>query len=274
AKYNLSREYNNLKRQTNKESKKPGLYKDNYMSFFHAKELEEHSRKVMGVFYDVPGLRHKMILQQLSKIYKNCKIEQTIILGAGLDTTAVRKRKWFPEESSKVYELDMPEVMEAKQEIYNAKIGKDNIPKNIHYIACNYLKENFIERLQMVGLDLNKPTCFIWEGNVYYLKETQIIEVLGNIKNKFKNTYVVLDAPINPIVLTENLEAMIENFKKMNAPWFLDNEKISEMANKIGFDKIEQWVINDAIKEYTNKYDIAIEPNEDLEQVAIYTLHC
>jgi len=95
-------------------------------------------------------------------------IRQIVILGAGYDTRAAR----LPRAGVTFFEVDHPATQEAKRQQL-AKL--DNYPvDNARYVACNFEREDPIERLGANGFSMTEPALVIWEGVVPYLTEGAI----------------------------------------------------------------------------------------------------
>src|SRR3954468_3274637 len=88
-------------------------------------------------------------------------IGQVVVLGAGLDTRAVRKQS----SGVRYFEIDDPETMELKRCCYlDARIDAD-----VTLIPGNYVTDGLIEMLRSNGFDCDVPSYLIWEGNVMYM---------------------------------------------------------------------------------------------------------
>lgn len=92
-------------------------------------------------------------------------IRQVVILGAGYDTRAAR----LPRAGVRFFEVDHPATQAAKRE----KLAKlPGYPLDAAtFVACNFEREDPIERLAASGWAASDPTLAIWEGVVMYLTE-------------------------------------------------------------------------------------------------------
>src|SRR5215510_12643585 len=88
-------------------------------------------------------------------------IGQVVILGAGLDTRAVRKQS----AAVQYFEIDDPATMELKRRCY----ADARIDAGVRLISGNYVTDGLIDLLLSHGFDVNLPTYVIWEGNVMYM---------------------------------------------------------------------------------------------------------
>ncbi|EFA83910.1 hypothetical protein PPL_02980 [Heterostelium album PN500] len=107
------------------------------------------------------------------------KYQQFVILGAGLDTRALR----MPfSNSTTVWEIDFPETFEYKETILKEAvkiIPPISQARNIH-ISGNLIGNNeWITKLEESGFNKNKPTLWILEGLLMYISNEDI-EILMN----------------------------------------------------------------------------------------------
>jgi O-methyltransferase involved in polyketide biosynthesis len=79
-----------------------------------------------------------------------------VILGAGLDTRAVRKQR----PGVKYFEIDDPATLNLKQARYEER----SIDVNLTFIPANYVTDGLIELLKQNGFDVARPSYFLWEG--------------------------------------------------------------------------------------------------------------
>jgi methyltransferase (TIGR00027 family) len=95
-------------------------------------------------------------------------VRQVVILGAGYDTRAAR----LPRAGVTFFEVDHPATQAAKRERL-AKLDKYPVDA-ARYVACNFEREDPIERLTATGFDTREPALVIWEGVVPYLTEAAV----------------------------------------------------------------------------------------------------
>lgn len=112
-----------------------------------------------------------------ARLLANKAIRQVVILGAGLDTRALRLG-WLDNGVS-VFEIDRADMADLKAT--GLGIGPD---KNWHGIAADLTSDAWTEALTAAGFDTTAPTIFISEGLFMYLEESanqRIIERLSEI---------------------------------------------------------------------------------------------
>ena len=95
-------------------------------------------------------------------------IRQVVVLGAGYDTRAAR----LPRAGTTFFEVDHPATQAAKRERL-ARLP-DYPVDAARYVACNFEREDPIDRLVATGFDAREPALVIWEGVVPYLTEAAV----------------------------------------------------------------------------------------------------
>lgn len=130
------------------------------------------------------------------------EVEQFVILGAGFDSRAYRyadlRRQHDGRRLVSVYEVDLPEVQRDKQSLVRRVVGKSGVgclirllagrqvlPNNpaegVHYVSCDFEKENLVDCLLRAGLNPRKKTAVSWEGVTPYLEASAVQQTLQSI---------------------------------------------------------------------------------------------
>ena len=86
---------------------------------------------------------------------------QVVLLGAGLDTRAVRKAA----PGVRFFEIDDAATMNLKRYVLN----QHRLTADVAFIDGNYVTDGMLPLLVANGLDIDAPTYVIWEGNTMYL---------------------------------------------------------------------------------------------------------
>ena len=86
---------------------------------------------------------------------------QVVILGAGLDTRAVRKRS----AGVRYFEIDDPATVDLKRRRY----ADARIDSGVMLIPGNYVTDGLVNLLRTNGFEFDLSTYLIWEGNVMYM---------------------------------------------------------------------------------------------------------
>ena len=111
-------------------------------------------------------IRTKYLDDMLEK-HLHSHVRQVVILGAGLDTRAVRKQA----AGVRYFEIDDAATLKLKQACY----GQHGIDVDVKFIPGNYVTDGLIDlRGRTAGFDA--PTFFIWEGNTMMPPDEQQIK--------------------------------------------------------------------------------------------------
>ncbi len=95
-------------------------------------------------------------------------VRQVVVLGAGYDTRAARLAR----AGVTFYEVDHPATQAAKR----ARLARlPGYPVDAaRYVACDFEREDALERLASAGFALDAPALVLWEGVVPYLSEEAV----------------------------------------------------------------------------------------------------
>jgi len=114
------------------------------------------------------ALRVAYLDRLVDRAVDRLSLRQVVILGAGYDTRAAR----LPRAGVRYFEVDHPATQAAKR----ASLARlDGYPVDAAtYVACDFEREDPIDRLAAGGFRLAEPALVIWEGVVQYLTEPAI----------------------------------------------------------------------------------------------------
>lgn len=176
---------------------KPGvrendLFKDEFLQHFidtdgrtkHAAEERLDLRMWLPL-----ATRTRFFRRTVSDAVKSKRVEQVIILGSGFDTLAVRKSKYTSDFGVRFFEVDKPNVLACKRDIYE----RAGIAPNAIYIPLEYTSDNLMPALQDAGVDFSRPTLILWEGNTFYLEKEEVIQILHKLAENFPTVVVAFD---------------------------------------------------------------------------------
>ena len=114
-------------------------------------------------------------------------IDQFVVLGAGFDTRAFRLPKRLGIRS---FEIDMPKTQAIKREmVKQAGIDSDQIM----FVAADFEREDWLDRLVAAGFDASKPALFLWEGVIMYLDRAAVEDTLRKIASTAQGSVVAFD---------------------------------------------------------------------------------
>jgi methyltransferase (TIGR00027 family) len=142
-------------------------------------------------------------------------IRQIVILGAGLDTFALRNPHGAPE--IRIYEVDHPATQAWKRErLAEAQIP---LPPWLILVPDDFERDDVGEKLAAAGFQQNSPAFFTWLGVVPYLTEDAIGRSLDYMSS-IQNSEVVFDYLEPPEAFSEELRQIekqrTEQLKKMD----------------------------------------------------------
>jgi len=113
-------------------------------------------------------------------------LQALVILGAGMDTLAYR----LPELSTlQVYEVDLPETIEAKQTVLIRLFGK--IPEHVKLVPVDFDRQGLGGALQEAGYSNESKNFFVWEGVTQYISESAVDKVFGFLQNASRGSRLV-----------------------------------------------------------------------------------
>ncbi len=113
-------------------------------------------------------------------------IRQIVILGAGLDTFALRN----PHGGLEIYEVDHPATQASKCErLAEAQIA---LPPWLVFVPVDFERDDVGEKLVAAGFHENSPAFFTWLGVVPYLTQEAIGRTLDYMSS-IQNSEVVFD---------------------------------------------------------------------------------
>jgi methyltransferase (TIGR00027 family) len=176
-------------------------------------------------------------------------VGQVVILGAGLDTRAVRKRS----VGVQYFEIDDPETMELKQRCY-ADAGIDT---GVRLIRGNYVTDGLIDLLRSNGFRFDVPTYLIWEGNVMYMPLANDKETMRQLKQHLMQFRVSFDYLTEAVVTKATgdpgLTILVEAFEAMGAPWVSGIDDIHALARDVGLRVIDNVTTGELYRKYRGR---------------------
>jgi methyltransferase (TIGR00027 family) len=104
-------------------------------------------------------------------------VTQYVILGAGLDTFALRNP--HREAPLRVFEVDHP----ATQDWKRARLREAGMaePDALRYVPVDFARDALFDALGRAGFDAGQPALFSWLGTAAYLPEAAVLDTLGGI---------------------------------------------------------------------------------------------
>jgi methyltransferase (TIGR00027 family) len=176
-------------------------------------------------------------------------IRQVVILGAGLDTRAVRKQS----AEVRFFEIDDPATMELKRRCYtDARIDAD-----VTLIPGNYVTDSLIDLLRSHGFECDVPTYLIWEGNVMYMPLANDKDTMRLLKQHVKRFRLSFDYLTKALVTKTtgdaDLTILVESFEAMRAPWVSGIDDVQSLAREVGLRVVENLTTGELYRKYRGR---------------------
>jgi len=173
-------------------------------------------------------------------------IRQVVILGAGLDTRAVRKRR----EGLAFFEIDDKATLDFKEKTY----GRHGIKAALALIPANYAKEDWITLLIEQGFDPDLRTHVIWEGNSMYLPIAAVNQTLAAIRDRMPDATLSFDYFASKVADNRTgdpkITALTDYFAQAGAPWVTGIDDIKAFADQQGMQLVETCLVSNLHRRY------------------------
>jgi methyltransferase (TIGR00027 family) len=215
------------------------LYQDPVVGLFLSEESRGAAGRVAASFppvKDMVKIRTKYFDDNLEQ-YIRSDFRQVVILGAGLDTRAVRKQA----TGVRYFEIDDAATLALKQTCYE----RQGIDVNVKFIPGNYVTDGLIDLLKQNGFDFDVPTYVIWEGNTMYLPLDNVKHILGELRNHIRRCRLSFDymaeAVISKTTGDAGITKLVESFANMGAPWLSGVRDIRVLAREASLTLIENF---------------------------------
>ena len=215
------------------------LYADPIVGLFLNDDSKRAAGRVTASFppsRDLVRIRTKYLDDMLDKQLRS-NVRQVVILGAGLDTRAVRKHSAVVS----YFEIDDPATLSLKQACYE-RYGFDT---NVTFIPGDYVRDGLLTLLARSGFEFELPTYFIWEGNTMYLPRDYTKHVLAELKTHVRRFELSFDYMADTVVSKTTgdpaISDLVESFARMGAPWVSGISDIYALAHEADLEVIENF---------------------------------
>jgi methyltransferase (TIGR00027 family) len=216
------------------------LYRDPVVELFLNDDTREAAGRMAVRFppvKDMVKIRTKYFDDTLEK-HLRMQFRQVVILGAGLDTRAVRMQA----PGVRYFEIDDPATLKWKQTCYQ----RESIGTNVTFIPGNYVTDGLIDvLLNNSAFDFAVPTYFIWEGNTMYLPHASVKHTLAEIRRAVKRFRLSCDYMTEAVIAKTTGDAgvtrLVENFEAMAAPWLSGIRDIESLARELNVTVIDHF---------------------------------
>jgi methyltransferase (TIGR00027 family) len=224
------------------------LYQDPIVAFFLSDDSRAAADRVAASFppaQDLVRIRTKYFDDMLERqLHRD--VRQVVILGAGLDTRAVRK----PAPGVTYFEIDDEATLVEKARCYR----EHGIDANVELISGNYVTDGMLELLRGRGFDPSVPTYVIWEGNTMYLPLEANQRILTELRQYVKRFVVSFDYLADTVIAKTTGDAgvtrLVESFAAMGAPWISGFRDIRRFTEDLRLTVIENFRTADLAQTY------------------------
>ena len=224
------------------------LYRDPVVGLFLNDETRHAAGLVAASFppvRDLVKIRTKYFDEVLDTELRS-RVRQVVILGAGLDTRAVRK----PADAVSYFEIDAAATLELKRTRYQ----ECGVEANVKFVPGNYVTDGVIALLARTDFDFDLPTYLIWEGNTMYLPLDATRAVLAELNQHVTRFHVSFDYMAEAVVSRTTGDAgitrLVESFATMGAPWLSGISDIHALASDLGLTLVESLTTGELHQRY------------------------
>lgn len=232
------------------------LFSDHLAHLFLDQDTEETAKSIAQLAHSTEHLvsyRTCYFDRQLMKQLEN-KVKQVVIVGAGLDTRAIR----FDVPGVQFYEIDEGSVIDFKR----TRLESHGYTVNSRLVSCNYLRENWIDLLVSQGFDLSVRTYIIWEGNSMYIAESDIVRLMTSMLQQIADFAVSFDYITNrllkSLVPIGGSQRLLQGFSDLGAPWITGFDQITTLLAPVGLRMIEDHLLVEWGQQY--RHDRRLDP--------------
>ena len=184
-------------------------------------------------------LRSRYVEDALGKTIER-GVAQYVILGAGLDSFAYRRRDVA--NVLRVFEVDHPATQQWKRARLHA-LGVE-LPSNLTFLPIDFEKQTLKEALRAGGYHLAEPGIFSWLGVIQYLTEDAIFSTLRDVATLASGSEIIFEYEILESLLDEENQRMVAVLKASAAargePWlsFFDPASLMARLRELGFTEV------------------------------------
>lgn len=164
-------------------------------------------------------------------------VRQVVLLGAGLDTFAYRRRDLDP--GLQVFEVDHPGTQPWKRQLLaEAGIG---VPPGLRFVPVDLERGNLGEALAAAGFRADRPACVGWMGVTPYLTVDAVMGTLRSLAGWAAGGCVCFDHRIPPSLMSPVERAVDEAIGQRAAaagePWLssFDPADLQRQLMGLGF---------------------------------------
>jgi len=225
-------------------------YIDGMIEMFASLSDHDTAKEFMARIDGAVCMRSRVVEEELL-IARERGVQQLVIFGAGLDSTAYRCHELT--SGLNVFEVDHPSTQAWKQE--QLKSADITIAENVTFVPFDFENQTLAEALKEGGVDIEGMTFMTWLGVHMYLSDEAVKATLGVMGEFPKGSQMVMDF-ISPsyVEAGEVSESSVENLRevvsKMGEPMkskYYESE-LEEILRQSGFSEVHfrnaKWLVD------------------------------
>lgn len=171
-----------------------------------------------GMFVPGPGLysvvRTRFFDDFLIPAVRDIGARQVVMLAAGMDARAFRL-DW--PSGARLYELDLPEVLDAKEGVLAHLGARSNCER--HTIATDLMGSSWTRDLAGAGYSADEPSVWLAEGFLFYMEEAELHALFKGISRlAAPGSRLGADLINRDIFLAPAAWPLVETFAWLGAP--------------------------------------------------------
>ena len=190
-------------------------------------------------------------------------ISQYVILGAGLDSLAYRRKDLA--NVLRVLEVDHPATQSWKRTRLK-ELGIE-LPPNLTLVPVDFEKQSLIEALLHSGYLMDLPAFFSWLGVIPYLKPGAIFGTLRTVAALALGTEIIFEYQVPREMLDEENQKYFDVMTSAGADRgelfhsFFEPAKLAESVRELGFAEISHFGPDDVQARYFADRTDALRPS-------------
>lgn len=219
-----------------------GEYKDSILQ-----ALNRHPMASIGRLFT--AARSRIAEDALSKAVER-GVRQVVILGAGLDTFALRNPH---ADRISIFEVDHPATQAWKrQRLAESELAP---PPWLTFVPVDFERDDLQQKLSSAGFQRTSAAFFTWLGVVPYLTRVAIDDTLGYIAS-IPNSEVVFDYSEPPENFSEDVKAIVAartaHLEKINEQWVsrFDPPDVATILRAHGFNDMEDTSFQQVVSRF------------------------
>jgi methyltransferase (TIGR00027 family) len=221
------------------------------LAIFRLRPLRQAFFGLVGRAY--PGTRgvlcRKCYIDRLVEALET-GFDSVVILGAGLDTRAVR----IPALSTRpVYEVDLPSTIAYKARKLRQVLG--SVPAHIRLVPADLDRQALAGVLNSHGYSPGRTTFFIWEGVTQYLSETAVRTVFEFLARASPGSRIVFTYVVKDFIEGANTYGLFNLYRQTREKqqmwqFGLEPAQVPAFIGEYGWEELEEVGAEDYRERY------------------------